>query len=262
MQRQSASLDPPLYRVIPSNSSSPQRLNSVMSPFHPHFALYKPSWSPTCDIRSLCKSSSRAYGQARSKYHPFSGVAFAKSFEQLQYNYPSPPQVPPQPTRPLMATHFIDGCKAVRSRMQWKLEDDRGAAKIRGRGRNARFCTCLHLSTGVAIDSLQQVSIPRTAQAVAAHCFPVNVTLRTPCKRMLRAFVENTSIQVVRSVVLSAEGKKSEHTCGIGRGKVQQIESELVDGNTRIIRAFTRAGVFHGEYSWKIGDIAEVKVGY
>ena len=74
---------------------------------------------------------------------------------------------------------------------------------------------------------------------------------------MLQLLVDNTTIQVVRSVVLSAEGKKSAHTCGIGRGKVQQIESELVDENTRIFKA----GVPHGEYSWKIGDIAEVKVG-
>jgi hypothetical protein len=78
---------------------------------------------------------------------------------------------------------------------------------------------------------------------------------------MLQPLVDNTTTQVVRSVVLSAEGKKSAHTCGIGRANVQQIESELVDENTRIIRACTSAGVHHGEYSWKIGDIAEVKVG-
>lgn len=78
---------------------------------------------------------------------------------------------------------------------------------------------------------------------------------------MLQSLVDSTTIQVVRSVVLSAEGKKSAHTCGIGCGMVQQIESELVDENTRIIRAGTKAGVLHGEYSWKIGEIAEVKVG-
>ena len=78
---------------------------------------------------------------------------------------------------------------------------------------------------------------------------------------MLQSLVDNTAIQVVRSVVLSSEGKKSAHTCGIGRAKVQQIEAELVDEDTRIVRAATKAGVLHGESSWKIGDIAEVKVG-
>ncbi len=161
-----------------------------------------------------------------------------------------------------MATHFVDGRKAIRSRMQRELEDDRGAANIRGGGRDAGACVFLSPSTNAAVDFREKVSISRTAQAVAAHCFPVNVTLRTPRKQMLQSLVDNTTIQVVRSVVLSAEGKKSAHTCGIGCGRVQQIESELVDENTRIIRAGTKAGVLHGEYSWKIGDIAEVKVRY
>ena len=160
-----------------------------------------------------------------------------------------------------MAAHFVDGRQTIRSRMQRELEDDRGAANFRGRDRDACACMCLFSSTSATIDFLKQVSISRTAQAVAAHCFPVNVTLRTPRKQMLQSLVDNTTIQVVRSVVLSAEGKKSAHTCGIGRGEVQQIESELVDENTRIIRAGTKAGVLHGEYSWKIGEMAEVKVG-
>jgi len=160
-----------------------------------------------------------------------------------------------------MAAHLLDGRKTIWSRMQRELEDDRGAANIRGRARDACACVFLFPSTSAAIDVLEQVSISRTAQAVAAQCFPVNVTIRTPRKQMLQSLVDNTTIQFVRSVVLSAQGKKSAHTCGIGRGQVQQIESELVDENTRIIRAGTKAGVLHGEYSWKIGEIAEVKVG-
>lgn len=187
--------------------------------------------------------------------------ASAQVLEQPQHNYPLPAQVPTQPLCPIMAAHFADGRKALRSRMQRKLEDDRGEANTRSRGWNASICMFLSTSTGAAIDCPEKVSIPKTAQAVAAHCFPVNVTLRTPQKQLLRPLVDNTTIQVVRSVVLSAEGKKSAHTCGIGRANVQQIESELVDENTRIIRAGTKAGVLHGEYSWKIGDIAEVKVG-
>jgi hypothetical protein len=186
-RKQSTSLDPPLHRAIPSNSSYQQRSKTVMSPFHPRSALCSPSWSPTCDIRSLCKSSNRAYGQMKSKRHSFEGRRLLKSLNSFSTTYPLPPQVPPQPVRPLMAAHFVDGRKAIRSRMQRKLEDDRGAANIRGRGRNAGVCMFLSTSFSAAIDFFEQVSIPRTAQAVAAHCFPVNVTLRTPRKQMLQS---------------------------------------------------------------------------
>ena len=141
----------------------------------------------------------------------------------------------------------------------WKTTEARPTSEVEA-GMRVFVCAC-PFDQCAAVDLQEQVSIPRTAQVVAARCFPVNVTISTPRKHMLQSLVDYTTIQVVRSVVLSAEGRKSAHTCRIGRGKVQQIESELVDENTRIIRAGIKAGVRHGEYSWKIGDMAEVKVG-
>ena len=132
-----------------------------MSPSHPPSVLYSPSWSPTSDIRSLCASSNPAYGQMKSRYGSFDAVPSANLLAKFQYSYPLLPEVPAQPVRPLMAAHFVDGRKAVWSRMQRKLEDHRGPAHIRDRGWNARFCVCLSLRPVLRLIPRNRCRFPR-----------------------------------------------------------------------------------------------------
>jgi len=96
-RKESTSLGSSLHRAIPSSSSSQQRSKTVMSPFHPRFALYTPSWSATCDIGSLSKSSNRAYGQMKSKRHSFerrrlltSLNSFSTTVHYLPKSHPTP----------------------------------------------------------------------------------------------------------------------------------------------------------------------------
>ncbi|KAG8749155.1 hypothetical protein FRC14_001638 [Serendipita sp. 396] len=113
------------------------------------------------------------------------------------------------------------------------------------------------------------VSIPRTAQAVAYSCFPVNVTVRLPgfSQEEMDAIVSNPerlSITMIKRTTLVANnggGQKSSHVVGIGSAQQQQIEKELVKrpGEERIVRVWFKAGTKYGEASWRINNLIEVQ---
>lgn len=96
----------------------------------------------------------------------------AQVLEQPQHNDPLPAQVPTQPIRPIMAPHFADGRKAVRSRMQRKLEDDGGAANTRGRGWDAGICMFLSTSTSAAIDCPRKGVYPQDSPGSSSAVLP------------------------------------------------------------------------------------------
>jgi hypothetical protein len=108
------------------------------------------------------------------------------------------------------------------------------------------------------------ISIPRTAQAVASTCFPLNVTIRVPgaSQELLDMYVDKTTIQLIKVVTLSAAASKSAHGASLVRGRIQQIEKELVNTDTRIIRAGVCGGVREGEAGWNVGNIIDVQVSF
>ncbi|KAG8809575.1 hypothetical protein FRC17_003378 [Serendipita sp. 399] len=139
-------------------------------------------------------------------------------------------------------------------------------------------------NTPLALPELS-VSIPRTAQAVAHSCFPVNVTVRIPKhflpssssgdenenetaeEEAIQKIVsdpERLSIWMIKRTTLIAGGggaQKSSHVLSIGSAQQQQIERELVSRpqEERIVRAWFKAGTKHGEASWSVKDIVDVQ---
>jgi hypothetical protein len=106
------------------------------------------------------------------------------------------------------------------------------------------------------------LSIPKTAQAVANFCFIANVTLRVPgaTAAQLNDYVDRTTVQLIKVVTMSANGSKSAHYVGLAKSRVQQIEKELVDPDTRIIRGGFKGGAHEGEASWNVGQLINVEV--
>jgi len=106
------------------------------------------------------------------------------------------------------------------------------------------------------------VSIPRTAQAVAGTCFPLNVTIRVPgaSPAVLSHYLDKLTIQMIKRVTIIASGNKSSHLTSFGKIYPQQIERELVSSDTRIWRGGLRGGCIHGEASWSAGQLFSVEV--
>jgi hypothetical protein len=76
----------------------------------------------------------------------------------------------------------------------------------------------------------------------------------------LNDYVNRTTVQLIKVVTMSANGSKSAHYVGLAKSRVQQIEKELVDPDTRIIRGGFKGGVHEGEASWNVGQLINSEV--
>jgi len=122
------------------------------------------------------------------------------------------------------------------------------------------------LNDDVSLPASQQpelsVVIPRTAQAVAGTCFPLNVTIRIPnaSPAVLSHYLDRLNVQIIKKSTVVAHGNKSSLVTSFGRLYPQQIEKELVESDTRIWRGGVRGGTTHGEASWSAGQLFNVEV--
>lgn len=117
-------------------------------------------------------------------------------------------------------------------------------------------------SLSLAVPPELSISIPSTAKAIAATCFPVNVTIHVPgaSESLLDFYVQNTEVQLVKVISLTTNGKASVHNKIVGNCRIKQIEKELVGEGTRIIRASAAAGTLEGEATWSVGGIISIEV--